>query len=85
MSLWFILHVDAESLGHVEIRRITEPKISLPGKVDPESRDTYRIWLDSKMLGEVDHRHGDGPWHLVHLAMNIIKYQPKQPDPKNSH
>lgn len=68
MSLWFDLQVNSETIGRLEIRRLTRRVTS----TDPDSINRYVVILDGEEIGQVEHRYGDGPWELVRKALEYI-------------
>lgn len=74
MSLWFNLYANAEHLGLVEIRRVT-----YSDNPQPDDRFTYDITVNDRMIGQVTHRYGDGPWALVQRVTTLMTYLPMAP------
>jgi hypothetical protein len=74
MSLYFQLRATRHNLiGNVKIRRTTHAGEPI---TDMETICTYEVTLDDKLMGEVDHRYGDGPWYLTQKAIMLITYRP---------
>jgi hypothetical protein len=73
VSLNFELKVNSTPIGTMEIRRTVDLNGSTPA---PNAKYSYVVYVDGKMIGEVDHRYGDGPWALVHKATMLATYHP---------
>lgn len=73
MTLHFDLHVNGQSIGEGMTIQRTTPRRPLPDDVN-----TYVV--QAKCDGTwhtvvVEHRYGDGPWRLVHKALDVIDEQ----------
>lgn len=71
MSLHFILSVNGNRLGTVNIRRQDPLDLTDPEAIADEVC-TYDVSLDYQPIGTVDHRYGDGAWALVAVAADLI-------------
>jgi len=75
MSLYFELKATsmtgAVTIGTVQIRRL-EP---LERPADPEEEvHNYEVTVDGRVIGSLEHRYGDGAWHLAHKATALISF-----------
>jgi hypothetical protein len=69
MSLHFDLRLGRTGLGFVEIQRLTNTdEVTLPDS----AISTYEVRLDDRVLGQVQHRYGNGAWALVRAALELI-------------
>lgn len=73
MSLHLDLMVNDKKIGFMEIQRVNKLHGSKP---DDNAQYTYNVLIDGTLLGQVDHRYGDGPWALLHKASMLATYHP---------
>lgn len=71
MALWFELKVNHDLIGTVEIRRQQHLDLTNPAAV-ADVVSTYTVRQNGHLIGEVDHRYGDGAWRLLALATELI-------------
>jgi hypothetical protein len=75
MSLWVSLQIGDLPIGNMEIQRQRALDLS-----DPEAianvTSKYKVKIDGKVIGKVDHRYGDGAWILLKKAMEIVESDP---------
>lgn len=80
MSLWFNLQVNNERVATVEIRRLEERDLTDPDL--PDTWNTYSVHCDSRHVGKVRHRYGDGKFRLLALAAALLaENEPTGPGP----
>lgn len=71
MALWFDLNINAETIGHVEIRRREALDLRNPAAI-ADVWSTYDVRRDGLLVGQVRHRYGDRAWKLLALACSLI-------------
>jgi len=72
MALWFTLRMNGlDSLGQVVIQRVQWLDLTDSGAIDDAVSD-YKVKVDGRYAGKVQHRYGDGAFVLAHKALGLI-------------
>lgn len=69
MSLWFLLNINNQCIGRLDVQRQDDLDLSDPAAI-ADVVSTYTVRVDELDRAEVRHRYGDGAWVLVRRALN---------------